>query len=462
MSQVVFNRQSVNAILKVLMQKFESSIKTTPGRIKFALGASILAAVLMTAVVYNAYYDVRSTVQTVGKDTVPSIVAAENIRTLISEAHANAMNGLISSNMTSAQTWKVFRDNMNDAHDMIITAAQNITYGDQERVPIYTMDYNLAQYETLIGQAREDSGYDKLLNLSVANYMMHKTILPASVALDQANYSHLDEIYTAHRNHILLIMISVWLFVILIGAILGLTQLYLYRKTHRLLNKGFVAASIILVILFGYTNVTLKSVEDTLVSAKQDAFDSVHALWQARAVAYDSNVDESLYLTYFNNPVELRKAEDDYTSKIKLLTDITPSEAIQRTAGSQKFSGYIGDELANVTFPGERQAAVTTLNTWAAYVSIDNQIRSLLSQGDYQGALALDIGNNKGQSNWAFDQFDTAISSVIDINQKQFDQKVSDAFGELDLFPYILLGALVLIIGACVIGLRPRLEEYHY
>ena len=65
--------------------------------------------------------------------------------------------------------------------------------------------------------------------------------------------------------------------------------------------------------------------------------------------------------------------------------------------------------LSNITFTGERQAAETTLKTWANYVAIDGQLRALQNAGSRADATALDVGTKPRQSNWAFSQFQLAL-----------------------------------------------------
>lgn len=52
------------------------------------------------------------------------------------------------------------------------------------------------------------------------------------------------------------------------------------------------------------------------------------------------------------------------------------------------------------------------------------------------------------------------MGHLIAINQHYFDQQVPDAIGSLQPFPYVLFGALIAIILACVFGMKPRLDEY--
>ena len=129
------------------------------------------------------------------------------------------------------------------------------------------------------------------------------------------------------------------------------------------------------------------------------------------------------------------------------------------------FSGYLANELNNITFVGEREAALSAATYWAKYLAIDGQIRSLDRSGDHAGAVALDIGTNEGQSNWAFDTYDQYMAQTIEINQKSFDGSIQAIFTDLggttSLGADTLLPILSLLIAVLVwFGLQPRIAEY--
>ena len=124
------------------------------------------------------------------------------------------------------------------------------------------------------------------------------------------------------------------------------------------------------------------------------------------------------------------------------------------------FEGYLAAELRNITFPGEREAAIETLETFARYVKIDGEIRRLEGRGNHTAAVALCVGNDPGQSNWAFSRFDDALGKTLDINQRAFKDAVDRGFKTLAGFdvasPLVALGISLL----AYVGLRPRMREY--
>jgi hypothetical protein len=414
----------------------------------------------MAIATFTAYSSIQSTVQTVGKDAAPSIVAAENIQALLADADASAMNAVLTNDTPTGPSWTQYRSDMNKAHDELITASQNITYGNEERVPILTMERKLGVYEYIMGHVQGQTGANAVSSLDSAHQLFTQYIRPASVALDTANYAHLNQKYRAHRSAIGWQIAIVVLFMLLLFALLGWVQFALFRRTHRVINRGFAVATVAALFLMVYAVAALNSAEAQLVAAKQNSFDSINPLWAARAVSYDMNADESLYLLHYTNPAALAQDEADYSHYAHLMTSIDPQQAVTYAESGRPFGEYLGAEMSNITYPGERQAALDAVKAWALYTDIDGQMRQLLAQGKYQQTLTIDLGTQPGQSDWAFAQFDSAMGRVIGINQHYFNQQADDAFGILRPFPYVLFGALAAIILACIFGMKPRLDEY--
>src|SRR6185369_1521827 len=99
---------------------------------------------------------------------------------------------------------------------------------------------------------------------------------------------------------------------------------------------------------------------------KEDAFESVHALWQARSLAYDANGDETRYLL---GGMRSTSYETAYKDKVaKLTSDAQISAGVLGTGKPPaSYKGLFADELRNVTFPGERDAAIVMIRTFSDY-----------------------------------------------------------------------------------------------
>ncbi len=141
--------------------------------------------------------------------------------------------------------------------------------------------------------------------------------------------------------------------------------------------------------------VTMRAGQNDLKVAKKDAFDSVVALDTGRSIAA-TNADESRYLidperaaqyqaAFLAKSLEITKLPTPvtiYTFDATLAPEIADAEK-----GRIDFGGYLGTELNNVTFPGERRAALATLQAWATYEKDDRRLRANWSDGQQAEAI---------------------------------------------------------------------------
>jgi hypothetical protein len=255
----------------------------------------------------------------------------------------------------------------------------------------------------------------------------------------------------------------------LLAAIIGLKVL-LFKRMRRVVNPPLLAAAALTALGCLWILVALWQSSADIKTAKQDAFDSIAVLEAARAAAFDSNGDESRWLLvkiHEGDPKQINLYADKFREKAKAVLDkgswrgsvANWHAEIGRTKKAPLgWKGYLADELNNITFTNELRAAEKSAETFEEYLQIDQQIRDLK---DEKAAVALCLGTQPGQSNWAFDQFDKALGDTIAINQAQFKPNLDLASGRLAGFEIGL--PLCLALGVIVLtffGLRPRMKEY--
>lgn len=225
-----------------------------------------------------------------------------------------------------------------------------------------------------------------------------------------------------------------------------------------------------MIALVTVTAVRLGAESGHLRVAKQDAFDSVQALTLARAVSYDANADESRFLV---DPGRAAQYQQAFLSKSRQIANVGPAgisgydaalaadvRAYERDHSDIRFGGYLGAEFRNITFPGERQAAVAALLAFQRYERDDRTLRALAAK-DLAAAVAYDTGTAPGQSDGAFSQYDKALASVIAVNASAFTAAVADGEdGAVGWEAGLPAAGLVLLVALTLAGVRPRLAEY--
>lgn len=442
---------------------------TTPGQLKFALGLIWALALLCCVAVLVAVREHRRGMQTIGRDAAPSIIAAQSIKANLADMQSQSANQLLLKPSNNAEFVKLYDQRRKEATEGILAAAGNITYGDAERVPLRTLLNALGEYEAAVAQAlvlheRKDSGF--LQKQREADRLMQGTLLPAAAALDQANRAALDQGYTEQQRSSWLTLAGVLATGGMLLASLIAVQWFLTRRTRRLLNPGLLAATAVAAGFLVYTATALRAEVSALKVAKQDAFESIHVLWQARAVANEANGEESRWLLDRAQAESYEKAFFAKSARIvKLPPGVSPATLLAELEQGRVptgFEGYLAIELRNITFAGERDAALEALKQYFRYFALDARIRQLENDGLHAEAVRFCLSYQPGDSNWASGQFDAALGRVIDINQKAFDEAVARGFQALAGFeataPVTTLGIALLSL----FGLRPRIAEYRF
>jgi hypothetical protein len=452
--------------LSLLAERFHRA-QTTPGRLWAAGFAVAMAALLFCVTVLAAVASHVRGMQTVGKDAAPSIIAAERIKASLADMHAQAANTLLYPPGKELSSVKMFEQRHREASEDILKAAGNVTYGEAELTPLRNLLNALGRYDAAIAQAfvlHAKGDRDFLRKQRDADRILHESLLPAATALDTANRVALDKGYKEQQLSATGWLVAVILTGGLLLAVLGVVQRFLYRRMRRLVNPALLTASVLTLGFLIWTVAALWSEEKALKVAKEDAFDSIHSLWQARADAYDANAAESLWLLDRDRAAEHEKVFLDQSARLATPPDGMPAKVLMTEVEAgripKSFKGHLAEELRNITFAGEREAAVETLRTFLNYYEIDGEIRRLEKEGKHAEALALCVGEKPGESNWAFEQFDTALGRTIDLNQKEFERVVDRGLRTLNGFDLFAPVAALAVAALTYLGLRPRLREY--
>jgi hypothetical protein len=420
------------------------------------------------------------------------VVAAQQIRAHLANLDASAANAALTRGPAQLQAWKDYAAEQVDLGDFLISAAQNITYGDAERKPILAIITGIQKYADLIGRARAlleaadakpSAIPDGALTLIAdASALLNTELLPAAGRLNDANETALNETWAGCKNALGWETLGFIAAALPALALLVVLQGWIARRTHRFINPGLLAATLLMAVAALWGVFDLETSAAALISAKQDAFDSVRAVWNSRAIAMSANADESYFLLF---PGSRQSYASAFQIKLMALADkefLTKASRqryleqsvlpFQRRACIKDrpkdtpqdkpyaFGGLLGAELLNVTFSGECSAAGNAFKTLADYLDIDTRIRELEAAGQHDTAIALNVGVRPGESNFAFAQFDQALARIIEINQSAFENSIGQADARLAALPWIVAigGALTLLLA--FLGLRPRLNEY--
>jgi hypothetical protein len=446
--------------------RLRAALRRTPTLLKAHLYAIWALSGLLFLISEASLAGALRAVKTIGRDAAPSIIAAQEISSALAELDAHGSNYLLGSRRHQATAQKTFEESRVRVTARLIEAATNISHGETERAPISVMLDGLGRYLELAAEARyRHNAGDRagaVASYSFATDMMHQRILPAAESLDSANRQYLDRAYRKQRAASSGSEVAVGIAgLALLGALLA-AQVFLMRRMRRILNPPLLAATGIGAALLLYLFTTMSASMGDLRRAKEDAFDSVHALLQSRSIANDARGDESRYLL---DPYRRQYYEQAFRTKVQRLTSVPePTEAIlSATAendGKVSFSGLFADEINDISFGGERQAAVRMLRAFGQYHALDQRIRGYERGGRHDAATELCIGNGADPSDTVYSQFDRSLMEVIQINRKEFDDAITRAEDALGWAASLIPAASIAVALLAFLGLRARLREY--
>jgi len=419
----------------------------------------LLALVFVTASIV-AVREHRDALHVIANQSARSVIAAEQMAAGLADMDANAANGLLTKQASEA-AYDASRKLMSDA---LVDAAHNMSFsGEEEQIKALAKDSGIYSARVEAAFTLQSSN----MTAAVAQYLkaaqlMDVSLMPGARNVDAINRKELDEGYKSIQRVSLIQTALVWITGLAMLAVLLRVQFFLSERMRRTLNPLCLLATLMIGGLLFYTTFALSTSTHQIEVVKSDAFESLHLLWQAKAVAYEANAQESRFLLDRQGAAKHQARFVELANQIaeggtKLLDAVKTS----RTAKpSTAIKGLLADELRNVTFYGERESGVDAVVWWAKYRDIEAKIWGMEVAGQHDKAQEIAHGSEPGQSNWAFNGFISAIDSTLAINQKAFDEASNRGFAILQHFEATASVIGLMAALACLFGVLPRIREY--
>jgi hypothetical protein len=379
-----------------------------------------------------------------------------------------------------ACTWEDFLDARQQVNDALFNARKNITYpGEADAINTIStrfLDYvgriNVMKYELDAGHreialAAYKSADDLLrgnLNnvtldaqghspeeiMALSGWQMFDTTEPylginANIEkLTEINQNALTTAANDASNSINLNIIIVGMVVALLIICLAFICIRHASITHRIINPGYTVALLIAVAVLGILLVKLNNAKDDYKTVALDSFASIKASAIAREIAADSNTDESRLLLSpegpgldSTNPILTADIQLAF-SKAKLARDFATKSNLVKKQLNLAWANvsYTNEERAAlckvVDNPTPNQSAIiggpcpsSSSFAFTNYQALDSRIRTAFDQNLLASAITINIGD----SNTAFNAFDSGMSELSQVNEKYFDVAACNAVG---------------------------------
>ncbi len=420
----------------------------TPQQLRGLLAAILVATALLYLLGLQSLRADRASLDSIGHNTAPNIVAAEELSAQLAGLDAELAAALLGSASE--------RDVANELFEMRRSAATRrlddaagiakiglTAQGQAERIPILVINEEMGRYLELAGRAQwlyaQGDREGALGILRLATNLMHLRILPAADALDGANRKEMDDEFSEARSasarfQVGAVAAGLFLFAALLAA-----QVFILARMRRRFVPALVAGSVLTFAFTVYLMSHLGEASEDLRVAHDDAFNSIHALWRARAMLADAAGDESRWLL---DRTRAAYYADGFHAK------------------TTRLDGYLSDELHNVTFAGELAAAKDAVAGQRALLAADGRFRDQEGRGAHAAAVTACIGSSDDSAATAFDKLDEALQRTVYINQWWFDSTMGVGEARLTRAEYVEPAFAIAIALCAWLGVRSRIREY--
>lgn len=405
----------------------------TPGWYRLSTAIALALIVAFAAVATVAAFVVRGSSATIEDNTAPSLVAVQDLLAGVAEANASAtvvfLSGATGSEdrsrrnlyldaleRSARQTEEVAGGVGDDpvSHDALKDIAAALTS--------YSGEIEASRLANQLSQPGADTSLLRALDLTGT------TIVPAVDTVTERSQAQFDGESTTGQ------VLGIVAAVLGVAAFLQLLRLQFgtYKRSKRLLNVGYVLATIALVAAIVLLGQGLVVRTAALSNAETGGYGSIATTSRLQASAFDVQSELSLRLlgTAGTGDIDIELLMED------LETDVA---AVAQAADSDR----------------ERAAADELSGRWARYRSTTSEI-AVLAETSPDDAIT----RFQGAGISTFNGLNTSIESVLSDNRTQFENGVEGAADSVDYLPIFVIVLPLIAALTLAWGSQRRLEEY--
>ncbi len=411
-----------------LVATARAAMAGTPGRLRAVGIVSVVVTLLFGLAAGQAF---RSADGALGRAAANSdqLVRIQAIQTNVVQADADATNAFLVGGLEPANQRADYTEAIAAASGLIARAAQN---QPADGNALAALNQSLITYTSQVEQARANNRQALPVGaqyLKSASADLRAEALPLLTNLGEANDARVtQEFDRAARSALWLVLPG-----LLALVVLGLSLVWLARRTRRYVNVPLAAGAVVVLVTLVLGTVGLLSVKSSVDTTRDGVYAATRATAQARIAGFDAKSNESL-------------------------THIARGSGAAFEKAWQASSTAVGTGLAAL----EQNPASSGLDPlpWGGYTTVHQEIRALDDGGDWEKAVALATGLGPKSGNSAFAAFDTASDEQLTNLSGQTAQQLDGTGGWL---PFA--GALGLLAGVVAAlcawwGVSLRLEEY--
>lgn len=414
---------------------------TTPAKLRMLLLGLIMLSLLWGAVAGLTVSSHASSASNVVTVSEPLSLDAQRIYRALSDADATEAAAFLSGGLEPLSLRQRYQSDIGRAARELeaATAAGGHTAAASR---LATLAAGLPVYTGLVETARADNRLGLPLGaayLREASAFMRATLLPAArdlYAQENAQLAAADQRATALPYLAAVIAL-------IAGLVLFLSQRWLARRTHRMVNPGLLLASAAGLASLIWLISALAIAGSHLTAARDNGSDPVEALAQAEIAALQAHADESLTLID-------RSGDDSFQQDFV---------SLQRRLGPGPNTLLTVAATIAANSPGGGPAVAAEIDA-PAWLAVHQIVRWRDDSGRYTAAVRLAVSRGPDDSDGSFVMLDSDLTLAIGADQAYF--RTAAAAGQNDLAGLEAgMIALALVAAAgCAWGVSRRLAEY--
>jgi hypothetical protein len=272
-------------------------MSTSPGRLR-AVGVALAVGLLVLgAVAIATLRDRQAAAVAVADVAEPSLEQAANLYVKLSDGDATASRAFATGGIEPADQRDTYQGDLDDATAELTALSETAEQTQAVRDDLQIISAHLARYTGSVETARSNNrqGYPVgAAYLRAASDDLRRTVLPAVLDIYKAEADRLKRAYDAGTSPL-----ALWTLLIVGGLLLALfvrAQIWLARRTHRVVNLALLAATLVAVGATLLPSVLLAQRTANLNEARRDGSDALIVLSSTRILAMRMRADEILEL----------------------------------------------------------------------------------------------------------------------------------------------------------------------
>ncbi|MGH3825203.1 MAG: hypothetical protein ACRDRA_20550 [Pseudonocardiaceae bacterium] len=416
---------------------------STPGKLRVARVVLVLGVLLAGGVGVYAAIARADTARDIAERLEPLNANITTLYRSLADADATVAAGYLSGGVEPDELRTRYGRNVVAA---TVALAQASTQAGGEVVTakrIADITTRLPMYTGLVERARANNRQGLAVGVSYllrASELMQSSILPAAAELQQRQAARLDDAY--RRAGSVPVVALAACAVSLAGLIWA--QVFLFQRTHRVVNVGLAVASGAVIAGLVWWTIAGTASANSLAAALGHSQSVSDALAPAQIAALQARALESLKLVDRSGDA----IESDFEARM------------QRLARNDGAGGALGAARQFATDQQGSALVQAAIEDTREYARAHREVRRLDDIGEYTKAVDAAVNPHQASAATAFDRLATTLETAVDYERGAFGKDIERARGWLTGLP-ISTGTLALVSAIGVaLGIRQRLEEY--